>query len=498
MMKTEIEKDRLIEPIPHFIKIALALFIVTQFFGSIALAANQNPQKLYVGWATQNITPDGPVALAGQFKIRVSKEHLDSVTCTAIAIETRDGIKSVETAIMVSCDLCVIRGGLTEEVKKRLKSQLPDIDMNKVWLNATHTHAGPVLSEGKYEIPEGVITPAEYVQFAADCISNAIVEAWNNRKPAGMSWGLGQAVIGHNRRAVYSEPVHSAFGEGTGVMYGKTNREDFLNIEGYEDHGLEMMFFWDNNKKLTGMMLNVACPSQETEGISQLSADYWNEARAELHKRYGEDVYVFAQCAPAGDISPHLLWRKEAEMEMLRRKGISRRQEIGTRIADAVDDVYPYVQKNIKTELIFSHYADEFDLPVRKVTKEEMEQSEILARQQPNRAKWHMKIVDRYNQQDANPYYKARVHVIRLGDVAIASNPFELFLDFGLRIKARSNAVLTFLVQLADGTGTYVPTTKAEAGGGYSAIVQSNSVGSEGGQILVDRTVEQINELWGK
>jgi hypothetical protein len=478
------------------VKILFSLMFVAQFFCSCTTASDHNSHKLYIGWATQNITPDGPVALAGQFNVRVSKEHMDSVTCTVLAIETRDGIKSVETAIMVSCDVCVIRDSLNKEVKRRLKLKLPELDINKVWLNATHTHAGPVLREGNYEIPEGVITPTEYVQFAAERISKAVVEAWNSRKPAGMSWGLGQAVIGHNRRTVYFDPVPSGFGKGTGVMYGKTNREDFSNIEGYEDHGLEMMFFWDKKKKLTGMLLNVACPSQETESISQLSADYWNEVRSELHKRYGDDVYIFAQCAPAGDISPHLLWRKAAEMEMLRRKGITRRQEIGTRIADAVDDVYPYVQNDIKTEVVFSHFADEVDLPVRKVTKEEMEQSEELAREQPSRAKWHMKIVDRYNKQEANPYYKAKVHVIRLGDIAMASNPFELFLDFGLRIKTRSKAVMTILVQLADGTGTYLPTVKAEKGGGYSAIVQSNSVGSEGGQVLVERTTKEINKMW--
>ena len=55
--------------------------------------------------------------------------------------------------------------------------------------------------------------------------------------------------------------------------------------------------------------------------------------------------------------------------------------------------------------------------------------------------------------------------------------------------------MLTFIVQLANGTGTYLPTSRAEAGGGYSAIVQSNSVGSEGGQVLVEKTLEMINDV---
>ena len=56
-------------------------------------------------------------------------------------------------------------------------------------------------------------------------------------------------------------------------------------------------------------------------------------------------------------------------------------------------------------------------------------------------------------------------------------------------------AVLTFVVQLASGTGTYLLFSRAEAGGGYYAIVQSNSVGSEGGQVLVEKPSDMINKI---
>jgi len=35
-----------------------------------------------------------------------------------------------------------------------------------------------------------------------------------------------------------------------------------------------------------------------------------------------------------------------------------------------------------------------------------------------------------------------------MGDVAITTNPFELFVDFGVQIKACSPALQTFVVQL--------------------------------------------------
>lgn len=50
------------------------------------------------------------------------------------------------------------------------------------------------------------------------------------------------------------------------------------------------------------------------------------------------------------------------------------------------------------------------------------------------------------------------------------------------------------MVQLVGG-GTYLPTERAVRGGGYSAIPQSNRVGPQGGQVLVDRTVEVVREM---
>ena len=87
------------------------------------------------------------------------------------------------------------------------------------------------------------------------------------------------------------------------------------------------------------------------------------------------------------------------------------------------------------------------------------------------------------------------LHVIRLGDIVIATNPFELFTDYGIQMKTRSPALQTFVIQLA-GPGTYLPSARAAQGGGYSAIAESNEVGPEGGHVLVEKTLEQINALW--
>lgn len=88
------------------------------------------------------------------------------------------------------------------------------------------------------------------------------------------------------------------------------------------------------------------------------------------------------------------------------------------------------------------------------------------------------------------------VHVIRLGTIAMATFPFEVFLDYGNQIKARSLAEQTFIVQQANGAEGYLPTEKAELGGHYSAFISSGQVGHIGGQLMVRETLQNINGMF--
>ncbi len=452
-------------------------------------------QEILVGWASKSITPAKPVALMGQFRVRISTHVQDPITATALAIEAGD-----EQAIMVSCDLVAIRAGIQDKLRKLVKPRLTGFDVRNLFLNATHTHTGPTILEGQYpEQGKEVMTPTEYVDFLLNCISDAVVEAWETRKSAAVSWALGHAVVGHNRRAVYSD--------GSAQMYGSTDREDFHHIEGYEDHELNMLFFWNQDHELTGIVINIACPSQVTESEYYISADFWHEVRTELRKRYSGDLFVLPQCAAAGDQSPHFLLSQRAEENMRRSRGVSEREEIAVKIANAVDYVFPSARGDIRTDAPFKHIVQDVDLPVRKVTEEELKRAKSeydrLSEQRVDEKSndySHLRrnkgVIDRYEQQEENPFHEIELHVVKLGDIAIATNPFELFLDYGMRIKARSKALQTFTVQLACSSSGYLPTARAVAGGGYGAEIASNSVGPEGGQALVDQTVKLIDEMW--
>jgi len=306
----------------------------------------------------------------------------------------------------------------------------------------------------------GEMLPSEYCNFFIERTADTIAEAWKNRTPGGVSWALVPAVVGINRRARYAD--------GSAVMYGNTSLDHFESFEGATDPGIEMLFFWRPDKTLSGVILNLACPSQETESLYEASADFWHDVRQEIRARHDSDLFILPQCSAAGDISPHRMFQKEADGIMLERAGISHRQVIARRIANAFDEARLTAGADIKFALPLKHDLVDLDLP------------EV----DPPRPAF----------AETDSVHPIRFHVLRIGDVAMASNPFELYLDYGFRIKARSRPVLTFLVQLADGTCGYLPTAKAVSGGGYSA--KDFTVGPEGGQALVEETVRRINYLF--
>jgi len=420
--------------------------------------------ELLAGWATADIMPPRPVALIGQLHKRISTGVRDPLTATALALES-SGAEKPEQAILVSCDLLFIQRQIEERLQARLRKELPAFDSRKLLLNATHTHTGPGLVDstfkGLYDVSQdaGVMTASEYADLFIDRVAEAVIRAWNSRKPAEMGWALSQAVVGYNRRA--------QFRDGSTVMYGDTGSPQFENIEGPEDHTIGLLFFWQPGSKWQGVVINVACPAQETENLNEISADFWHDVRKELRRRHGDELHVLPQCAPSGDLSPHPIYRKTAEEVMARRRGLSRREELARRIANAVDDGLPVAREERAARLVFRHLVASITLP-----------------EQAGKEPFY----------ETDPVRAMPLHVVRLGEVAMATFPFELYLDYGIRVQARSPAPVTLLIQLCGGGSGYLPTARAVRGGGYSA--DKFLVGPEGGQVLVEETVRNLQELF--
>jgi hypothetical protein len=484
-------------------------------------------RPLAIGWASTSLTPDQPVQLTGQHYARVSEGVLDPVTATALILAP--GGDPAGAVCLVSCDLVSISDSLWAAVRRKVTAAIPELDAGGVILNATHTHSAPLartaadeylrvgssIQEGELELP--AMAAGDYIAWASDRIAAAVAEAWRARAPGAIGFGLGQAVVGRNRRSCYLG--------GEARMYGDTTKDDFSHIEGYEDHSVNLLATWNASGSLTGLVVNVACPSQVSEHSFQVSADYWHDTRVELRRRLGPNLFVLPQCSAAGDQSPHIQWGKAAEERMMKLSGRSLRQQIAVRLADAAETALPAMAADRQAAPLVRRRSETVALARRRLTQkdvdEAMAQAEPLRleyerlcreleahpeqREQPRwyvpatrayrRWRWHANVKLRFENERLQGRFPAELHAIRLGDLAIATNPFEYYLDYGVRIKARSPAVQTFLVQLAGG-GSYVPTERAVAGKSYGAVPASTPVGPEGGRELAEWTVSALRALW--
>lgn len=446
---------------------------------------------LKIGWATRDMTPTRPVMLQGQKHRRITREALDPLTVTALAIE---GGQPVDCAIIVSCALPFITDGIMKPLRERLAKRIPAVPPDKIVLAATHTHTAFVTEEGMYDWPGGdVMTPAEGTELAVATVLEAAVAAWESRAPQAIGRAYGHAVVGHNRRALYAD--------GSAEMYGKTNRPDFVSIEGFEDHSLDLLFTWNAAGQLTGVAISIPCPAQVVENYEQISADFWHDIGIELRKRFGASLEILGLCGGAGDISPHFLHYDALEAEMRKRQGLTECQEIARRVADAVSRALACTQPNTG-DVAFAHITRHTQLTPFQVERRHRdwaaaEYAKVAATGDttswvPQRMR---RTIDLFEGRRPYQPFPVEFHAIRLGDLVIVTNPFELFLDYALQIKARSAAAQTVIVQLT-GIGIYLPTKRAVAGAGFSATPFVCNVGPEGGVELVAETLKMIGELF--
>ena len=513
--------------------------------------------RIKIGWATRNITTDEPCVITGQAFVRIKQGAIDPVTTTALVMDSGN-----DAVIFVSMDHVGIRCGLVDEVRAKAKALCPDIPAEKIIMNVTHAHTGVSFyhDERLYaasdapedRMPMGGVTVAsgdKLRDWLSTTQAEMIAEAWNGRKEGGYAYGYGYAVVGHSRRVCYFDDVSKREGNansatntfavnGTSVMYGNTNDDNFSHFEAGDDPFINLLYTFDADNKLTGAIINIPCPSQCSEHEWHLTGDYWHDVRVALRRKYGEDFFILPQCAAAGDLSPRVLHYNKAQERRFylkygnplgdpaARSSESRfciRKDIAERVAEAFDEVLSWAKKDIRTESDIEHRVSTIQLSKRIVTDEEYQASVDglkAVRALPwktdgdpienfkentkliSNRKRHLNVIRNYETQKEHPDMPMELHVLRLGDIAFATNRFELFMDYQHRIQARSPFEQTFIVQLCgqpgEEGGSYLCTERAEKGKGYSAILYSVTASPKGGQQLVEATVKQLKELYNK
>ena len=519
-----------------------------------------------IGWAKRSIAPEkGASPITGQFYLRVSQGVYTPVLTHALVLENGD-----DAVIFLSADMVCISSQILMELKDTLSKENPEIPVEKIIANATHTHAGPSdMAGGKnpdgkpsYPLEIDFLSSFEVRAYIVRQMADAILEAWSKREAGSVAYGYGFAVTGHSRRTIYLDDIGLRQAgkpglcvNGHGKMYGNTNDEMFDCYEAGTDAFINLLYTFDKDGKLTGAIVNVPCPSQTGEHAWMLHASFWHKVREKLYAKYGE-IGVLSQAAAAGDLSPRQLHYRAAEHRRYRLKYADkiaeyiknpmvypegffegkeqkdidaailndaiewmRAEDISNRIVAAFDEVLSWAAQEKFSEPELRHEVKTVQLARRKFTSEiaaeEAQNYETVMKEefvtegnkihnlisnsrlnaQRSRCKG---VADRYAIQEKEPFFTADIHAVRIGNVAFASNHFELFIDFMHRIQARSPFEQTFIVQLASsiyGHGGYLATARATANKGYSASPYCNRVSAEGGQQLVNETLAMLEDL---
>ncbi|MBX7122166.1 MAG: neutral/alkaline non-lysosomal ceramidase N-terminal domain-containing protein [Opitutaceae bacterium] len=480
---------------------------------------------LHIGWAQRDITPQKPVELIGQYYQRLSRGVRDPLSVTALAVEQRG---SAEQVVMVAVDTLFVTRDFQDEVRTAIRGRIPGLNPDMVVLNATHTHSAPSwFAPFRWWKPaKDALQPAEIRALILEGVVAAVEEAWQSRRVGGVSDASAYATTGFCRRLMYDD--------GSAEMYGDPARPDFLGVEAGSDDEVRLLFTWDEQKRLTGVVFNVACPAQVMEATYVVSADFFGELRELVRRKFGKAVNVLGQVSAAGDLSPrNLPGQAREEVNYWNESGVN---AIAQRLFRAIEEGYAAAVAKIDLSPVVRHRTQEITLPIRRATREEYEaaRSEIdtlcrpfpdedtasrelygrfvrdmLAREQKaphgpfdnkNIEFVYLEnaqaVVARYESQDRVALFSMELHVIRLGDCAFVLNPFELYLDFGQKLQARSPAKRTFIVELACDAAGYLPTARAAKAGGYGSLIINGKVGPDGGALLVEASLQAIQSLW--
>ncbi len=211
------------------------------------------PPTLQVGLATRDITPQGPINLAGYASRKKPADKTDTpLLVQALALRNPDG----ERFVFVALDNCEVSRAFIQPVIRDLTAR-HQLAAGAVAVVSSHTHSGPVLDETLADMTE--TQPAESQQIAkySRLLRERLVEAADaalaDFQPALLDAGAGRATFAMNRR-VY---------QGDKVVFGD-------NPDGPVDWEVPVLRIRGTNGAVRAILFGYAC-----HGTSVRSGDDW-------------------------------------------------------------------------------------------------------------------------------------------------------------------------------------------------------------------------------
>lgn len=357
--------------------------------------------------------------------------------------------------LLVSCDLVGMEPALNIRLREAM-GVATGIMPRDILISSTHTHGGPSLVKTNYLMP----LDTAYIESLIPRMVSMAKEAVKNAVPGKIGWAEGKAQIGYNRRLTWADGTHS--------MHGDAGRADFAGLEGPDDPQHLALFAADLKGNLLSILYHNTTHPTIFYADGVFSSDFPGEVRKTFRENFTDNIPVLFLNGAQGDISMENMLDKKAESD----------EEKMARITELVvrETMRLYKTITYETNPKLAHEYHDLKVKVRLPdTGTLIKSQEILERIDEGEPIRGMEMIMAFGTVHLqrtfgeNPFDVLPVHALKIGELAVVTQPCELFSQFGLDIKRRSPGKSTIVVGMTDGYNGYCPTIYGLLGGGIPA-----------------------------
>lgn len=449
--------------IPRFTFALITVILVV----SSSVQAETKP-ALRAGAAAVDITPqqgvslDGPISKNGP----VTGVH-DPLKAHALVLD--DG--TTRFAIVI-CDLCII-GPDVYEAAKQIVTKKTGLPNNRMLMAATHTHATPRANH----IGTGKLDD-EYHTLLATKIAEAVIKAEGNLAPAQIGWTSFQkpefikcrrhlckpGTVGVNPFGETGERIKSVSGKSSAI----------IKPAGPVDPQFSILSVQHADGSPLAVLGNFSVHYCGGYRRGLVSADYFGYYAKELEQKLSSG----AGHPPFVGIMSNGTSGNTGGIERGGKKypPFGWIQESARILAEQTLTSIKKIQYRSDTKLQMRE--TKLTLGIRKPDAKRIAWAkEILANPKLKRPhRWTNIYAEDVIRLDSRPEtHTIKLQAIRIGDLAIAACPCEVFAETGLAIKKHSPHKETFTIELANGYGGYLPPPEQHALGGYETWAARSS-----------------------
>jgi hypothetical protein len=464
----------------------------------LALLSNRSPgenpgRTFRAGAAVSNITPPlGELIVGGWAPTPATYVH-DQLYARCLILD--DG--TTELA-MVLCD----NVGIPREVFDEAKRQLHDatgMPIENMLMASTHTHSASTARGSSKVLVQDELNA--YQRFVAQRISDSVRCALRRRQPARIGWsGANEPSEVFNRRwfVVDASLAANPFGGVDQVRMNPPRGHAALDRQaGPVDPEVSFVSVQSLDGTPIALLANYSLHYVGGVPQGEISADYFGCFANEIAKLLGatdvDPPFVgMLSNGTSGDVNNIDFRDKDPKRYAPYEKMREVAGKIAQRVADVHDDVvfHDWARLSVATSSL--------ELAVRKPTPEMLEYLQSVSETDGADGRHPRETIyaERIEKILAAPEsVQIPLQAVKIGDLAIAAIPFEVFAETGLELKEKSPFGDTFTIELANGSFGYLPTSRQHRWGGYETWLGTNFVQKDASEIIVDELLRLFHSM---